>query len=836
MLWSILRFLRTPPLAGTALNGGLRRLALGLVWVLGAQARPAEPVTLQLKWHHQFQFAGYYAAQAQGYYREAGLEVTLKEATPSLDPIREVAEGHAQYGVGSSTLLLARQQGRPVVVLAAIFQHSPLVLIARAGAGIHSPQDLVGRRVMLERQSDELLAFLSKEGVPVSSLKLLEHGLDPGGFIQSRADATSAYSTDEPFYFDRAGLRYLTFTPRTGGIDFYGDNLFTSEAELRDHPGRVRAFREASLRGWKYAMQHQEELADLILARYGRKHSRDYLLYEARQMVPLLQPDLVEMGYMHEERWRHIATTYAQLGQLEQPFSLQGFLYDPDAADRLLRQRLKLGLTVVLPIALLLGATALFLFGLSRRLTRALATQAELGAVIQENERRFRFITEHAGDVIWAMDLPTGRFTYVSPSVQQLRGFTPEEIMAQPAAEALTPESAARVRSSIVASMAEWKAGRTVTPVTLQLDQPHRDGRLIPTEVVTTLHPNAEGELVSVIGITRDITARRQAELLLRRELHSLEQLASTDPLTHAWNRRHFGEVVEGEMHRSDRHGHALTLLLLDIDHFKRINDDFGHSEGDRVLREVADCVRAAIRVSDSLTRWGGEEFIVLMPNTPLASAVTLAERIREGIEAHPFEGVGRVTASIGLAEYTPPDSRESWLERADQAMYRAKHKGRNRVECDPHQRATQLSAEQADSTFLKLVWSPVYQCGEPLLDLQHERLFHLANALLDALLSERPQEEVLPIVAGLLAEVVQHFQDEESLLQRLGYEGLALHASLHAQLVARGLELERAFLGGTLTLGHLFQYLAHDVVAQHMLKADREFFPLVEKARASQP
>ncbi|WLT31924.1 diguanylate cyclase [Geothrix sp. PMB-07] len=475
----------------------------------------------------------------------------------------------------------------------------------------------------------------------------------------------------------------------------------------------------------------------------------------------------------------------------------------------------------------LLGAAALVFLFVNRRLRRANRMQAELGAVIQGNEQRFRFIAEHAADVIWTLDLASGRFTYVSPSVQQLRGYTPEEIMARPAEEALTPESAAQVRAVLVKSIAEWKAGRPMEPKTLELDQPHKDGRLIPTEVVTTLHADATGQLASVLGISRDITERRHSEQRLRHALHSLEEQASTDPLTKAWNRRHFGEMVEGETHRSERYGHPLTLLLLDIDHFKRVNDTHGHAEGDHVLLEVADCIRSAIRISDSLTRWGGEEFIVLLPNTGLPSARYLAERIRVNIEEHLFERVGRITASIGLAEHLPSTGLESWLERADQAMYRAKRKGRNRVEFDPQRHRGSTSTDHVESTFLKLVWSPIYRCGNELIDSQHERLFQQANDLLDAMLSERPADEVQSLVTNLLSDVSQHFHDEETLLRRLGYAGLREHADVHTQLLARGQELRQAFEDGTLALGALFQFLAHDVVAQHMLKTDRDFFHL---------
>ena len=318
-----------------------------------------ETVTLQLKWRHQFQFAGYYAAQAQGYYRARGLEVRLVEATPTIDPTLEVTEGRAQYGVGNSGLLLARGAGKPVVVLATLFQHSPMVLLVRPEPGLNSIHDLVGHRLMLEPHSEELLAYLQREGVPLGSVHLVPHSFDSMDLIQGRVDAMSAYSSDEPYFLQRAGFRHLTFTPRSAGIDFYGDNLFTSEAELKAHPERVKAFREASLRGWTYALQHPEEIIDLIRSDYPSLLDRDHLRFEAREMVPLIRPQLVELGYTYAGRWRHIAETYADLGLLPRAFPLDGFLYDPEAGNRRAQQHLKLALGILFPVGLLLGAGVL---------------------------------------------------------------------------------------------------------------------------------------------------------------------------------------------------------------------------------------------------------------------------------------------------------------------------------------------------------------------------------------------------------------------------------------------------------------------------------------------
>jgi len=302
-----------------------------LTWLLAAPCACAlDHVVLQLKWHHQFQFAGYYAAVEQGYYREAGLDVELREAQPEEDPIQEVLQGRANFGVGTSDLVLLRAQGKPVVVLAVIYQHSPFVLLTPASSGIHDVQALANKPIMMEPGAAELLAYFKNEGVDPARLKIVPHTFEVRDLLNGRAVAMSAYSTDEPFRFKADGVPYLIFSPRAGGIDFYGDNLFTTEAEIRAHPERVKAFLDASLRGWDYAMKHPGEIVNLLLRDYPRGKSRDHLLFEAEETAKLVHPELIELGYVNPGRWKAIADTYADLGMMTRNFSLKGFIYERD--------------------------------------------------------------------------------------------------------------------------------------------------------------------------------------------------------------------------------------------------------------------------------------------------------------------------------------------------------------------------------------------------------------------------------------------------------------------------------------------------------------------------
>ncbi|MCT8333590.1 ABC transporter substrate-binding protein [Leptospira sp. 85282-16] len=291
----------------------------------------SEKVTLHLKWFHQFQFAGYYAAFEKGFYRDVGLDVEILESTIGIKGIHEkVFQSAGQYGVGSNELIQERYAGKPVVVLAVIFQHSPSVLYFKKTSNIQSIHDLVGKRVMLTPRMDEIVAYLKKEGIELSDLQLLEHRFNPKDLIEGKVDAYSGYATTQAYDFKKLGFPYVAYSPRVAGIDFYGDNLFTSEDEVKKHPDRVKAFREASLRGWQYAMSHQSEIVDLIYEKYSKRNPKERLLFEAEQMTPLIQPVLVEMGYMNPGRWKHINEVYSELGMLPKNIDLNGFIYDPN--------------------------------------------------------------------------------------------------------------------------------------------------------------------------------------------------------------------------------------------------------------------------------------------------------------------------------------------------------------------------------------------------------------------------------------------------------------------------------------------------------------------------
>lgn len=368
-----------------------------------------------------------------------------------------------------------------------------------------------------------------------------------------------------------------------------------------------------------------------------------------------------------------------------------------------------------------------------------------------------------------------------------------------------------------------------------------------PHRLLVTRFPlRAHGQIFAVGLIATDLDASLKtgedlhasleraeaANAELRRALERMERLAYTDRLTGAWNRRHLDDAAIVAMSRTERHGHPVSLLLVDIDHFKSLNDRFGHPVGDRVLIELVRCLRATLRRADSVTRWGGEEFVVLAPDSALQDAWQLADKLCARIAGSRLsEALAEpVTASIGVAEYQAGEGFEAWLSRADQALYEAKRQGRNRAVADTASAFGVCGERPLGASLVKLMWREAYNSGDPGIDRQHRALFERANRLLDIVLSGAPREAVLDAIHALVNEIATHFSDEERLHERIGYPDREAHAAEHSRLLTRALDLLEAAVAGPLTPAELFQYLAHDVIALHLLGADRRYFPYLEQ------
>jgi len=295
-----------------------------------AIASEKQTITIQLKWSHQFQFAGYYAAVEKGYYAEKGLNVVLKKRDPSKSHIQSVLDGDAEYGVADAGLILERLRGSPVVLLKQIFQHSPLVFLTLKKSGITTPYDLIDKSVMIDSKGSSdapLIAMMLQTIGDLGAIKAVPQSFRLDDLITGQVDALSVYITNEPFTLKQRDIGYNIINPKSYGIDFYGDNFFTTESEIENHPDRVAKMIRASLEGWQYALENPDEIIDLIITKYNPELNREKLAYEARLTSLMVLSGVIPLGLMTIDRYEQIVTTYVKAGMAKADQNWDRFLF-----------------------------------------------------------------------------------------------------------------------------------------------------------------------------------------------------------------------------------------------------------------------------------------------------------------------------------------------------------------------------------------------------------------------------------------------------------------------------------------------------------------------------
>jgi PAS domain S-box-containing protein len=296
----------------------------------GAIASDKQTVSIQLKWSHMFQFAGYYAAAEKGFYADEGLNVILKKRNPDKGHIQSVLDGDAEYGVADAGLVLERLRGHPVVLLKQIFQHSPLVFLTLNKSKITTPYDLIDRTVMIDSKESSnapIIAMLLQTIGNLNAFKTVPQSFSLDDLITGKVDAISVYITSQPFVLKQMGIEYNLINPKSYGIDFYGDNFFTTEHEIANHPKRVDKMIRATLNGWQYALDNPDEIIDLIVRKYNPAHHREKLAYEARLTRLMILSDLIPLGFLSRNRYKQIVATYVKAGMAKADQKWDGFLF-----------------------------------------------------------------------------------------------------------------------------------------------------------------------------------------------------------------------------------------------------------------------------------------------------------------------------------------------------------------------------------------------------------------------------------------------------------------------------------------------------------------------------
>jgi len=762
-----------------------------------AQVAPLEKATLLLSWKHQFQFAGYYMAKEKGFYRDADLNITIKEYDSNIDTVKYVASQKYAFGIKHSPLILDRiDRYHNLKFLATIYQSSPLILISKKYSNF---QSLKNKKVNLtndDYNNASILAMLHLNGINKSNIASKKIDFTLESFINNSVDFYTAYSSNEPFTLHKMGIDFYTFDPKEYGYDFYSDILFTSQELIEKKPLLVEHFYRASMKGWIYAFSHIDESVEIILKYYNtQKRSREALRFEAFALKKLAYKGETPLGNINPEKLQEIATTFRLLGLVQSKNSkidYDDFIYDKAFSHnkhkhiflKFYRQYQQEIRVFILLFLLLVLFMAYFRYKMKKL----------LHLKIKELDKSYKLFDEYT---IASRTDTLGNITFVTQAFCNATGYTKEELIGKNQnifrERGALPDSHYKEMWMSIKSGHIWHgefqnitkdtrhywANAVISPLydnanniigyesvvhditikkvleefnqklekdveekTLQLKKytnylntlfninpnityvlkndklelvnkaflnftqvSSRDEFLLHQNCLCKLfHTDSHQETLEKNGHLCTIDAkitmfkngikhhfvmtRKEFELdknklilVSLEDITEIQNLAITDKLTNIYNRVKIDEEIALNYSYYELYQDIFSLIILDIDLFKKVNDTHGHQIGDEILKDFSQIIQASIRDTDIFGRWGGEEFLIICPNTDKAGAFTLANIIKINIENHSFTRNLSITASAGVCDVKDSKNIDTMINSADNALYKAKGNGRNRVE-----------------------------------------------------------------------------------------------------------------------------------------------------------
>ena len=297
-----------------------------------------------------------------------------------------------------------------------------------------------------------------------------------------------------------------------------------------------------------------------------------------------------------------------------------------------------------------------------------------------------------------------------------------------------------------------------------------------------------------------------------------LKKLALKDQLTGLANRHYFDYDIEFLVATSKRNKSPMGMLLIDLDRFKLVNDIHGHDVGDAVLKQTAEIITHSLRASDRAYRWGGEEFLVVLPDTERDGMIVIAEKINQSFRDASFDVIGSITVSIGGAEYEIDEEISLWFKRVDLSLYKAKQTGRDRYNI-------WVADEDLPEFFNRIEWRSELESGNKEIDADHQLLIYYTNDLHDSIVNRVPIDTIKQLVLRMSTHIHAHFSKEEAILYRTGYPDYLEHRSIHQRILQEYEIISGKALNGEISLGALMSFLVEKVVIEHINQEDCKFF-----------
>ncbi|ADR34280.1 diguanylate cyclase with extracellular sensor [Sulfuricurvum kujiense DSM 16994] len=742
-----------------------------IVWITVLNGANLEKVSIQFDWKYQFEYAGYIAAKEKGFYKEAGLDVELREYGEGTDVVQDVLNSKATYGIYNSSVVVENGRIQPIVLMATYLQHSPLVFVTQKG--IKNPADLIGKTIMAtnnELNHSSLSLLMTHFDVTTSKSRFVDQTFNIAPFVRHEVDAMSAYRSNQLFELDRLKIPYDIIDPMEYGFVVNAGNLFTSRQEAVEHSLRGQKFIYATNRGWQYAIDHPDEIITILKRKYKVKKSNEALAYEAKVIKKLMMTDLYKIGETNSEFTQRLYKQVLHAGMIREDQKLGQFLFqdvvasaknrfqltqneknhlqekkkitmcvDPEwypleavqngqhigiASDIMKSFESKIGI----PIELVKTGTW------TESLIKAQNRQCDILSLASKTPDREHYLDFTATYLTLPYVLVTTMEKPFVENIDQLhgekigvvKGYEIENRLKKlyPELNIVEVESIrdglkkvengqlyGYIDNLVVATSYIQKEYAGSLKVSSRLNEKDelrvavRNDDVVLYEVFEKLVAQIDeatmqksyNRWVSTIEQVRWFDRALVVKILLalfllaaafiwrytilKRYNTRLLELSTTDKLTGIYNRQKTDEKLGHEQQKVNRYrGYHCTIMMIDVDHFKNINDTFGHQEGDRILQKLAEVMKKSLRQSDMIGRWGGEEFMVILSHTSLDEAATVAEHLRHTVNEFPFTELYPVTISIGVGEFMYGEEVHECVARVDAALYRAKESGRNSV------------------------------------------------------------------------------------------------------------------------------------------------------------
>lgn len=752
------------------------KLIVLLFFITSALAKETRVVELQLQWKHQFEFAGFYIAKEKGFYKNIGLDIKIHEWNHGIDIIEDITLNKTQYAVARPTSLIDISKGKPIVYLAAIYQTSPLVLLARKDSNIQTIKDFKNKKMMITKDhinDSSLTSMFFSQGLKLEDINLVKHSFDVRDLVNKKTDLMASYISNEPYVLKELGYEPIIFKPKDYGFDFYNDILITNKDYANENKQEVQGFKEATLKGFEYAFSNIEEAVDLIYRKYNTQNkTKEALRFEAQELKKLLYDDSDRVGTIDINKLERMIDVYKLLGLVKKDIDLQELVFKSNSYLKTLTQQEVDYLEYKKEIRLCIdpnwpplefynekkefkgiGADYYKLFseflGIDFNVVKTKSWQESKDFMKEKKCDILTFVmptgddrnymnftssylnlplvlaTKHNVSFIYDMKDIKGKkigfpkgYSFIKMLEQKypFLEFVEVENIEDGLKKVTENRLFAYVGSlvGIAHNLQNRFAGELKIAGKINENWPLSNGVRnddlillnIMQKAINSVSEEQQKEILDKWfsikyenGIDYTLLYQLLAIFLLilsiityfynqKRRFHKklelayqrLEKLAVTDKLTGLFNRHKTDQILAEQKELVKRYENRFGIILLDIDYFKKINDNYGHQVGDNVLREFANILKENSRTTDYIGRWGGEEFLIVVPQATKESLEKFAKSLKLKIENHSFLEVKKATASFGATIYKKDETIDELLQRVDEALYLAKEQGRNQV------------------------------------------------------------------------------------------------------------------------------------------------------------